>query len=229
MENYIKKSHLRVMKERKEYMLFGHINVFVKDALPAHLDMTTVLAAIEKDIPQNFLYDVDTILVGQFDELNTRGVKAAYMDGAIYVTNDQSDNDDMIDDIIHEIAHATEKIYGMEIYADGILEQEFLGKKQRFLDILRVYGYNIPNGESITSEYSKDFDEFVFYELGFEKAGNMTMGLFITPYASASISEYFATGFEAYFLRKERDYLMKISPNLYKKLNELTNYSKENY
>tara|TARA_R100001082_G_C4334986_1_gene147407 strand:- start:187 stop:876 length:690 start_codon:yes stop_codon:yes gene_type:complete len=229
MEKYIKTSHQRVMNERREYTLFGHINVFVKDALPPNINMTDVLMVIERDVPQNFLYEVDTILIGQFDDLNTRGVKAAYMDGAIYVTNDQTDNEDITDDIIHEIAHAVEKMYGMEVYGDGALEQEFLGKKQRFLDILRAYGYNIPNGENLSSEYSKDFDEFVFYELGYEKAGNMTMGLFITPYASASISEYFATGFEAYYLRKERDYLKKISPNLHKKLDELTNYSKENY
>tara|TARA_B100000287_G_C20560048_1_gene752061 strand:+ start:504 stop:1193 length:690 start_codon:yes stop_codon:yes gene_type:complete len=229
MDKYIKLSHKRVMTERREYTLFGHINVFVKDALPANIDMTEVLMNIERDIPANFLYEVDTILVGQFDDLNVRGVKAAYMDGAIYVTNDQSNNDDILDDIVHEIAHAVEKMYGMDLYGDGAMEQEFLGKKKRFLDILRAYGYNIPTEESYSSEYSKEFDEFVFYELGYEKAGNMVMGLFITPYASASISEYFATGFEAYFMRKEKNYLMNISPVLYKKLNELTNYSKENY
>ena len=179
------------MTERREYTLFGHINVFVKDALPANIDMTEVLMNIERDIPANFLYEVDTILVGQFD--------------------------------------AVEKTYGMDLYGDGAMEQEFLGKKKRFLDILRAYGYNVPTEESYSSEYSKEFDEFVFYELGYEKAGNMVMGLFITPYASASISEYFATGFEAYFMRKEKNYLMNISPVLYKKLNELTNYSKENY
>ena len=193
------------------------------------MDMTIVLAQLEKSIPDFLFYDIDAILVGQFDDLNVRGVKAAYMDGAIYVTNDQTDNEDLVDDIVHEVAHSVEKMAGRELYGDGILEQEFLGKKQRFLDILSAYGYNISNDLHNTGDYSKEFDEFVFFNLGFEKAGNMTRVLFIVPYASISLSEYFATGFEAYFLRRDREYLKQISPVLYKKMDELTNYSEEMY
>ena len=229
MKTYVTHSVKQSLKERKEYQVFGHTNVFIKDPLPQSMDMTSVLATIEKDIPDYLFYDIDTILVGQFDDLNSRGVKAAYMDGAIYVTNDQSGNEDLVDDIVHEVAHSVEKMAGRELYGDGALEQEFLGKKKRFLDILSVRGYNIPNELHTTSEYSKEFDEFVFFNLGFEKAGNMTRGLFIVPYASISLSEYFATGFEAYFLRKERGYLSQVSPILYKKIDELTNYSEETY
>ncbi len=45
----------------------------------------------------------------------------------------------------------------------------------------------------------------------------MTMGLFITPYSSASMREYFAEGFEAYYL-DDRDYIKSTSPELYNKL-----------
>jgi len=48
----------------------------------------------------------------------------------------------------------------------------------------------------------------------------MTTGLFIRPYASISLREYFATGFEAYYLGKKNS-LEKISPMLYDKINEL--------
>ena len=33
-------------------------------------------------------------------------------DGAIYVTNEQDDDEDFIDDMIHEIAHLVENTYG---------------------------------------------------------------------------------------------------------------------
>ena len=49
--------------------------------------------------------------------------------------------------------------------------------------------------------------------------------MFIRPYASVSLREYFATGFEAYYLGK-RDSLEKISPILYDKINALHNYGR---
>jgi hypothetical protein len=43
-----------------------------------------------------------------------------------------------------------------------------------------------------------------------------------TPYAITSLSEYFSTGFEDYFVdMKLREYLGKVSPALYKILNTL--------
>jgi Mlc titration factor MtfA (ptsG expression regulator) len=48
------------------------------------------------------------------------------------------------------------------------------------------------------------------------------MGLFVSPYGATSIQEYFANGFEKYFLdspQKVRD----ISPVLYSKIEEIVN------
>ena len=50
----------------------------------------------------------------------------------------------------------------------------------------------------------------------------VTTGLFIRPYASVSLREYFATGFEAYYLGKQNS-LEKISPMLFDKIDELNN------
>jgi hypothetical protein len=47
-----------------------------------------------------------------------------------------------------------------------------------------------------------------------------TAGIFIRPYAAISLREYFATGFEAYYLGN-KIHLEKISPMLYDKINEL--------
>jgi hypothetical protein len=46
------------------------------------------------------------------------------------------------------------------------------------------------------------------------------MGLFYSPYASTSLREYFANGFEAYFLG-QREYLPKIGQHLFIKLEEI--------
>ena len=46
------------------------------------------------------------------------------------------------------------------------------------------------------------------------------MGLFVSPYAPTSLREYFATGFEEYYIG-DRNYLRKISPNLYTQISKL--------
>ena len=50
----------------------------------------------------------------------------------------------------------------------------------------------------------------------------MTAGMFVRPYSSVSLREYFGTGFEEYFLGS-KEKLQKISPELYNKIDELVN------
>ena len=228
-KEYIVKSSKKTLSERREYSLFGDIQVYVKDPLTSKVDMSMVIKKLEDSIPRDFTYGVELIIVGQFDELNKRGVKAAFLDGAIYVTNEQSDIDDIFDDIVHEISHSVEKTHASILFSDGLVVQEYLGKKQRLIDLLTADGLLVPPDISDEVEYSKEFDEFLHFELGFEKASNYTNGLFIDSYASVSISEYFATGFESYYVEQETQALKKISPALYEKIETLTNYVTEDY
>lgn len=222
MSNYIKNSHKSIMKERKEFTLFGTINVFIKDSLDDQIDMTKVLMDIEDTIPQHFMYEVETVIVGQFKELNDRGVRAAYLDGGIYVTNKQPSEEQLFEDIVHEIAHAVEKTYEYELYGDDAVEKEYLGKKKRFLDLLAANDIRVPNRIKYEIEYSKLFDEFLFYQLGYDNVIPYTTGLFITPYASVSVSEYFATAFEHYFVQSDIGYVKQICPQLYEKMRQIS-------
>ena len=143
-----------------------------------------------------------------------------YKDGAIYVTNEQKNTSDMTDDIVHELAHATEENYNGFIYEDGDIEREFIGKRQRLCSLLSYEGYNIPSDVCLKLEYNKKFDEFLYQEVGYEKLTNITMGLFYSPYAATSLKEYFANGFEHYFIG-DRKYLSNTSPRLYNKITDI--------
>ena len=208
------------MTERREYTLFGTISVFIKDPLPREISMTDVIMDLEDTIPPHFLYQVETILIGQFKELQDREVRGAYLDGGVYVTNDQPSEDQLFEDIIHEIAHSVEKMFEYELYADGNVEKEYIGKKIRFLDLLSANGINVPSRLRYETEYSKMFDEFLFFQIGYEKIAPFTEGLFLTPYASVSVSEYFATAFEHYFAEANPGYVEKICPILFNKIKE---------
>ena len=80
---------------------------------------------------------LELLVIGQFYDLDMRGLKAAVLDGAIYVTNKQDNLDDVFDDIVHEISHSIELTHGSILFADGELANEYLGKKKRFIQLIQ--------------------------------------------------------------------------------------------
>ena len=139
------------------------------------------------------------------------------MDGAIYVTNDQESDSDLIDDLVHEFSHAVEENHGYFIYDDGTIEREFLGKRNRLKKILVHEGYEIGQLDFINSEYNHELDTFLFKQVGYEKIMSLVPGLFLAPYSITSIREYFARAFEEFYLG-DRVYLKKICPYINIKL-----------
>ena len=69
----------------------------------------------------------------------------------------------------------------------------------------------------INTEYEKEFDQFLYKKIGYTKIRNIAPTLFIRPYAATSLREYFATGFEDFYLEGGQK-LKGISPILYKKI-----------
>ncbi len=216
VNNYIEES-LRTSPERT---LFNKITVFVKDPLPEDVDIDYVLSSIEKKVPEHLVYGIDMVYVGQFEEFEKRETNAAYKDGALYITNDQSDEDDMIDDIVHEMAHACEETYFSLIYSDGTIQDEFIGKRKRLYEILKVEGYDVSLDDFLNTDYSEKFDSFLYREVGYDKLTFFTMGLFVSPYGATSYREYFANAFEHYFLT-DPQYVKIISPAVYDKIDGL--------
>ena len=214
LRDYIKESASR---KPEHYFIAGNTTVFVKDPLPDNVDISKLLSAVEAKIPNYFLENIDVIYVGQFEILNNREVNALYSDGAVYVTNAQDDVEDMLDDIVHEVAHSLEEVYSAEIYADQDVESEFLGKRIRLQAILKSHDYNIEDYDFKQSDYSTELDDFFYKEVGYPTMTSLTSGLFYSPYAATSLREYFANGFENFYLA-DRNYLKQISPKLFEKI-----------
>jgi DNA-binding transcriptional ArsR family regulator len=221
MDEYIKISSEKALKESRERLLHGK-GVFIKDPLPEEVNIDYVLGYIEKHIPRQLMHLVDFLYVGDFPFLKQKDINATYENGAIYVTNEQRDEDDMIDDIVHELAHSVEELHGDVLYGDGLIEKEFLGKRSRFCSLLSSEGLDIPRNMCYNVDYDKKFDEILYKTVGYEKMISITMGLFISPYGVTSLREYFANGFESYFIGDRRE-LETTSPGIYKKIEGLFN------
>ena len=223
LREYVKSSAVLSEKNRREYTLYGHVYVYIQDFLPEHVDIVKVLEMIENTIPAHLVNEVDTIFVGDYQELNNGSFTAMYDSGAICVSNEQTDESDMVDDIIHEIAHSLEHPYGWYIYSDEMLEKEFLRKRMQAFEVLYGHEYVEKKHRNMfmNVEYDKKLDDFLHKTVGYDKLLHLLMGIFITPYAATSLREYFATGLEDYFIN-DRAYLKKVCPILYTKINKLT-------
>ena len=213
----------QVLAERKEYHMFGDVYVYVKDPLPSEIDLTSVIANVEQVVPPHLAQELEAVYIGQFPELISREVKAVYKDATIYITNEQASVEEMVDDIIHEIAHSVETFAGMEIYSDGYLEREFIEKRKKMLDILHNSGYNVEVIQFLDTEYSKELDYFFYKGVGYDRLSIMSVDIFPTAYSMTSLREYFAVGLEEY-LYGDREDLKRVSPVLYSKIESIISY-----
>jgi hypothetical protein len=202
--------------------LHNHIDIYIKNALPKGFDLEGVLTKIEQVLPQSLMADIDAIIIGDFELLKSRDMDAVYEDGAIYMTNDQNGEEDMFDDVVHEVAHAVEKNFGMAIFGDGQLETEFINKRRVLYSTLNAHGIaNLSMYDYINPEYDKKFDKFLYKTVGYDKLRHIVGGLYLSPYAATSLSEYWANGFEALFSGEDPKYIKQICPSLYAKLIEV--------
>ncbi len=92
----------------RDHFNLGGVDVFIKDRLSENIDLSFVFEYIGSRIPFFFMDGIDIIYIGQFPKMKERDINAYFEDGAIYVTNLQDDEMDMIEDLIHEISHAVE-------------------------------------------------------------------------------------------------------------------------
>jgi len=221
IQKLIKEAH-RERQQQAKYHNFSSIEVFIDAPLPDTIDLNNVFLFINERVPPYILELVESVRIGKYQKLEDRHINAMYSDGTIYLTNDQASDDDIVDDIIHELAHAVEEHYGSELYLNGHIEQEFLGKRKKLERLLRYMDYDTHLYDFENPQYRKKFDFFLLKDVGYDIIESLTIGLFINPYAATSLREYFATGFEDYYLNNG-DYIREASPQLYKVLEELNN------
>ena len=225
LKAYLQQRQQMLFENQTDFYTSNGIHVFFKDKIDNEaVDPEKVVSDLESIIPNHLMQEVEMIIVGWFDEFEEQNINAFYEDGTLYISNVQTDNTDMLDDLIHEVSHSLEQYYGLEIYGDKKIETEFLKKRKYLHDVLWKLGYKIPLASFMESEYNYDFDMFLYKKIGYDKLSKLVAGILITPYAVTSLREYYATGFTEFFLHpNEHNYLKRISPELYKKLLTLQN------
>jgi len=218
---YLKKQQKKIQKNSDFYTSSG-LQVFFKEPIEDDsVNIQRVVNCVESSVPPHLMDEVEMVVVGWFEEFEERSIGAFYKDGALYLSHLQDDENEMCEDVVHEVAHSLEGPYGYEIYSDQKLKDEFLRKRQHLYDILWAQGYRIPKSVFMDTEYNKDFDMFLYEKIGYDNLFELTKGLFITPYAATSLREYFATAFTDFYIRDDAQHIKAVSPALYEKISFL--------
>tara|TARA_R110000787_G_scaffold272105_1_gene379482 strand:+ start:98 stop:751 length:654 start_codon:yes stop_codon:yes gene_type:complete len=214
IKNYIKS------KKHSNFFVSG-IEILINDLPPKNIDVKKTVEILIKIIPSKLLRNIKRILVGQHEELRRREIQAFYKDSSIYITNQQESTEDMLDDLVHEVAHSLEGKYVTALYDGNEMKREFLSKRKRLWRIISKNRINLSLEDYLQADYNPRFDEFLYKEVGYNLLSSLTAGLFYSPYAATSLEEYFANGFEAFYLRRDLPRLKSISPVLYNKILQL--------
>lgn len=222
---WIQESARRGSKMKDHFSMSG-VDVYVKDQLPSHIDLSFVFDYISSRVPFYFLKGIDIIYIGMFPEMKERDINAYFESDAIYVTNEQDDEMDIIEDIIHEIAHAVEHHHQEFIYSPGYLQREFVSKRMR-LEKLLSQKYDVPSDFLVNFEYDRDIDDFLYREVGYDNLNQICVNIFPSAYAVTSVREYWAKGFEELFIG-DKSRLKSLCPVLYATLTSLLSELKEN-
>jgi hypothetical protein len=217
----MKENSDKIKKKLKDRKLFNKIYIWEKDAVPDEVDIDKALAIIANKIPKHFFADVEGIYIGQFPELINRNLNALFSDNAIYISNNIVDTDDLIKNITHEVAHAINESYYEIIEESDELLREFLLKRKQLKNILQINKYETKQ-DFTNPEYDEQFDEYLYQQIGYPVLNTLTVNLFVSPYGATSFQEYFANGFEHYYLN---DYIAvkTVSPVLYSVLSKIEN------
>ena len=218
MRNYIEEKTEKITR----HFRYGGVEIQEIDPMPENINIQAIFRAIEKNFPPHYFSNLEGVKIVHLDEFDEREINALYRDKIFYITNKQDNSQDLLDDIVHEFAHHMEVIFPEKIYSDEKLINEFRRKRQELLFELRSEGYWTDDYDFDNLKYDEKFDIFLYKRVGTNMLRLVTSGLFIRPYAAVSLREYFATGFEAYYLGKQNT-LEKISPVLYDKITELHN------
>ena len=214
-------------QQKSNFYTPNGLHVFFKDKINnENVDMEKVIAKIESTLPRHLYSEVEMIIVGWFDEFEEKNVNAFYDSGTVYASNLQDDNEDLYDDLIHEIAHSLEEPHGYEIYGDEKVKNEFLRKRKHLHNLLWSNGIKAPLSFFTNVEHDEEFDEFLYQKVGYDKLSPLVQGLFVSAYAATDLREYFATGFTEFYLDSNHTFLKKMSPALYEKIYMLQNPDK---
>ncbi len=184
-------------------------------------DVAQVIRDLEDRVPDHFLTHLQIISIDRFPDLEKDQLLSDYNNNEIRILSTLR-AEEMFSAMLHEIAHHVETLYNQDIYGDGSIISEFLGKRDNLYRRIAGKFAAVDQKMFRTIEFDDRLQDLFYETIGLDAMTNFVLGLFPSPYAAVSVKEYWAIGFENFITDQySNDFTKRISPNLYKKLNEV--------
>ena len=218
----LQQSQTRILSEKKRFYFNRGIEFVLDKPLQKDIDIEKVMGLLRSNLPVSSYVGINNVYFGEFDILKKRSLTALHHKNNIYISSEELTSEkEILDDLVHEFAHRFEENNSEKIYEDGKIINEYLGKMNRLHDLI-TQDYNLEEHgltyfDFINTEFDPKLDKFFYETVGYIEIENMAPTLFIRPYAATSVREYFATGFEDYYLEGGLQ-LKKISPILHSRI-----------
>lgn len=218
----LQQSQTKILSERKRFYFNRGIEFILDKPLKKDIDIEKVMGLLRSNLPVSSYTGINNVYFGEFDILKRRSLTALHHKDNIYISSEELTSEkEILDDLVHEFAHRFEENNSERIYEDGKIINEYLGKMNRLHDLIvqdhNLDDYGVTYFDFINTQFDSEFDKFLFNGIGYDKITNIAPTLFIRPYAATSVREYFATGFEDYYLEGGLQ-LKKISPILHSRI-----------
>ncbi len=211
-------NYIRQKQNQSNNFIVDGIEVLIKNSPDPGISVKLAVQRMIKSLPSHLLTNIKHIYVGTFAELERRKIQAMFKDSSIYITNKQASESDFLDDLIHEVAHSVEETHQNIIYGDKKIENEFLAKRKKLWFLLKEKGFSVKLDDFMKAEFDEKLDLLFYKEIGYPILSSITINLFYSPYACTSLREYFANGFEAFFMKEQVSRLKSVSPELFNKI-----------
>lgn len=221
----LQQSQTKILSEKKRFYFNRGIEFVLDKPLQKDIDIEKVMGLLRSNLPVSSYVGINNVYFGEFDILKRRSLTALHHKNNIYISSEELTSEkEILDDLVHEFAHRFEENNSEKIYEDGKIINEYLGKMNRLHDLI-TQDYNLEEHglsyfDFINTEFDPKLDKFFYETVGYTEIENMAPTLFIRPYAATSVREYFATGFEDYYLEGGLQ-LKKISPILHSRIEML--------
>ena len=156
------------LKEQQniEYLLFNSIPIIIKDKLSNNIDIKNLINSIENALPYSFRKLINSIIILNDPAFSQRKINAFYHNDKLFISNNQDNENDILDDIVHEYSHALEEKFEEEIYFDGSIKDEFVNKRIQLERILRTSGYDTEKYNFKEINYDKSLDNLFLSVVG---------------------------------------------------------------
>ena len=151
-------------------------------------------------LPNNLVNSVNKIIFGDF-YLSPEYVGKAAND-VIYLSNKEEESD-LFSTLIHELAHTYITKNYDEVFGDGELKKEFLGKRNKLYHKMRSSGIDLPPHQYFENpNFDRKFDGYLNRNVGYDLLSQLIVGIFPTCYSVSSLEEYFSVGLDLFFTGK---------------------------